>query len=123
MSVTITAQMVNQLREQTGAGLMDCKKALVEANGNNEEALTILRKKGIASAAKKSDRATNAETLRRVLRGDERGPKRDAVLLNAGAALFVADRVRTVADGWEAAADLIDSGRAWAKLEEIRISR
>lgn len=60
MSVTITAQMVNQLREQTGAGLMDCKKALVEANGNNEEALTILRKKGIASAAKKSDRATNA---------------------------------------------------------------
>jgi len=60
MSVTITAQMVNQLREQTGAGLMDCKKALVEANGSNEEALTILRKKGIASAAKKSDRATNA---------------------------------------------------------------
>ncbi|HRZ37508.1 MAG TPA: anthranilate phosphoribosyltransferase [Candidatus Paceibacterota bacterium] len=69
------------------------------------------------------DRAANAETLRRVLRGDERGPKRDAVLLNAGAALFVADRVRTVADGWEAAAELIDSGRAWTKLEELRISR
>ena len=37
MSVTISAQMVNQLRELTGAGLMDCKKALVEANGNTEE--------------------------------------------------------------------------------------
>lgn len=60
MSVTITAQMVNQLREQTGAGLMDCKKALVEANGDFEVAHDILRKKGIASAAKKSDRATNA---------------------------------------------------------------
>lgn len=60
MSVTVTAQMVNQLRELTGAGLMDCKKALVEANGNVEEAQTILRKKGVASAAKKSDRATNA---------------------------------------------------------------
>jgi elongation factor Ts len=60
MSVTITAQMVNQLRELTGAGLMDCKKALVEANGNVEDAQTALRKKGVASAAKKSDRATNA---------------------------------------------------------------
>ena len=60
MSVTITAQMVNQLRELTGAGLMDCKRALVESNGNVEDALTALRKKGVASAAKKSDRATNA---------------------------------------------------------------
>jgi len=59
MSVTITAQMVNDLRTATGAGLLDCKKALTEANGNVEEATTILRKKGAASAAKKADRATN----------------------------------------------------------------
>lgn len=52
--------MVSDLREQTGAGLMDCKKALAEANGNVEEAITILRKKGAATAAKKSERATNA---------------------------------------------------------------
>jgi elongation factor Ts len=50
--------MVSDLREKTGAGLLDCKKALTEANGNVEEAITILRKKGAASAAKKADRAT-----------------------------------------------------------------
>jgi elongation factor Ts len=58
MSIPITAKMVNDLRVQTGAGLLDCKKALTEANGNVEEAITILRKKGAASAAKKADRAT-----------------------------------------------------------------
>ncbi len=58
MSTTITATMVNDLRVATGAGLLDCKKALTEADGNVEEATTILRKKGAASAAKKADRAT-----------------------------------------------------------------
>jgi elongation factor Ts len=55
---TISAQAVADLREKTGAGLLDCKKALTESNGNVEEAITILRKKGAASAAKKADRAT-----------------------------------------------------------------
>jgi elongation factor Ts len=59
MSTEITASLVNTLREKTGAGMMDCKKALVEANGNMEEAETILRKKGVASAAKKAGRAAN----------------------------------------------------------------
>jgi elongation factor Ts len=58
MSVLITAKMVNDLRLATGAGLLDCKKALTEANGNVDEATTILRKKGAASAAKKADRVT-----------------------------------------------------------------
>ena len=57
-TITISAQAVADLREKTGAGLLDCKKALTEANGNVEEAITILRKKGAASAAKKADRAT-----------------------------------------------------------------
>ncbi|MCC5025577.1 MAG: translation elongation factor Ts [Candidatus Synoicihabitans palmerolidicus] len=48
--------MVNDLRKATGAGLMKCKKALVDANGNVEEAVTILRKQGEAFAAKKADR-------------------------------------------------------------------
>ena len=56
MSTTITAQQVNDLRTQTGAGLMDCKRALVETNGDVEAAITILRKKGAASAAKRADR-------------------------------------------------------------------
>ena len=56
MSNPITATMVNDLRRVTGAGLMKCKKALVETDGNVEEATTLLRKQGEASAAKKSDR-------------------------------------------------------------------
>jgi elongation factor Ts len=54
----ISAQLVKQLRERTGAGMMECKAALVEANGNVPEAEIVLRKKGIASAAKKATRAT-----------------------------------------------------------------
>ena len=52
----INAQLVKELREMTGAGMMDCKKALVETNGNLDDAVTWLREKGIAKAAKKVDR-------------------------------------------------------------------
>ena len=65
------------------------------------------------------DRAANAEIVRRILHGDERGPKRDAVLLNAGAALFVAGRVRSMSAGWDLAAEIIDGGQAQAKLREL----
>ena len=65
------------------------------------------------------DRAANAEILKRILRGEERGPKRDAVLLNSAAALFVANRVRSFAEGWELAGELIDGGRAFRKLETL----
>jgi elongation factor Ts len=51
--------MVKKLRDQTGAGMMECKNALTEANGDFEEANTILRKRGLASAAKKAGRATS----------------------------------------------------------------
>ena len=54
----ISAQLVKQLRERTGAGMMECKKALVEAKGDLAEAEVILRKHGIASAGKKSSRST-----------------------------------------------------------------
>ena len=54
----ITASEVNKLRQQTGAGMMDCKKALVEANGDFETAIDILRKKGQKVAAKRADRET-----------------------------------------------------------------
>jgi elongation factor Ts len=53
----ITAKMVNDLRQQTGAGMMECKAALKEADGDAEEATKILRKKGLAAAAKKAGRA------------------------------------------------------------------
>ena len=54
----ITAAMVKQLRDKTGAGMMECKKALTEANGDMEAAITILRKAGLAQAAKRAGRAT-----------------------------------------------------------------
>ncbi|HVR97226.1 MAG TPA: translation elongation factor Ts [Thermoanaerobaculia bacterium] len=54
----ITAQMVKQLREQTGAGMMDCKNALNETAGDLEKAVDFLRKKGLAAAAKKAGRVT-----------------------------------------------------------------
>ena len=57
--MAISAAEVKKLRDQTGAGMMDCKSALEEANGNFEEATTILRKKGLASAAKKAGRSAN----------------------------------------------------------------
>ena len=65
------------------------------------------------------DRQTNATIVRRLLHGEERGPKRDAVLLNAAAALFVAGRTRTMVEGWELAADVIDGGLALKKLAEL----
>lgn len=54
----ITAQMVKQLRERTGAGMMDCKNALAETGGDTAQAEVVLRKKGLAAAAKKASRAT-----------------------------------------------------------------
>jgi elongation factor Ts len=57
-TTAITADQVKQLREKTGAGMMECKAALAEANGNMEEAITILRKRGLAQAAKRAGRAT-----------------------------------------------------------------
>ena len=61
--MAISAERVKELREKTGAGLMDCKKALEEAKGDMEQAIVVLRKKGLASAQKKSARAA-AEGVR-----------------------------------------------------------
>lgn len=63
MAVVITAQMVKELREKTGAGMMDCKKALTENAGDLEQSIDWLRQKGIMSAAKKSSRAATEGTV------------------------------------------------------------
>jgi len=65
------------------------------------------------------DREANAEIVRSLLLGKDRGPKRDAVLLNSAAALFVAGRCRSLLEGWDMAGDVIDSGRAAAKLKAL----
>ncbi|MBM7603294.1 elongation factor Ts [Metabacillus crassostreae] len=65
--MAVTAQMVKELREKTGAGMMDCKKALTETNGDLDQAIDYLREKGIAKAAKKADRiAAEGSTLVKV---------------------------------------------------------
>ena len=66
----ITASMVKELREMTDAGMMECKKALVEADGDMEKAVDVLRTRGLAAAAKKAGRATNEGTVMTVLADD-----------------------------------------------------
>ncbi len=68
----ITATMVKELREKTGLGMMDCKKALVETNGNMEEAIKYLREKGIMKAEKKSSRITAEGLVDSYIHGDGR---------------------------------------------------
>jgi len=78
-------------------------------------ALSLARLSDLAGG----DRAANARTVRELLAGRERGPKRDAVLLNAGAALFVAAKTRSMHEAIQLASEVIDSGQALAKLEEL----
>ena len=65
------------------------------------------------------DREANAAIIRALLSGEDRGPRRDAVLLNAGAALFVAGKTPSVTEGWELAGETIDNGRAAEKLKNL----
>ncbi|HEY9062372.1 MAG TPA: translation elongation factor Ts [Pseudobacteroides sp.] len=68
----VTADLVKQLRERTGAGMMDCKKALTEANGDMEKAIEVLREKGLAAAAKKSGRIAAEGLVEAYIHGDGR---------------------------------------------------
>ncbi|WP_318615391.1 translation elongation factor Ts [Sporosarcina sp. YIM B06819] len=77
--MAITAQMVKELREKTGAGMMDCKKALTEVNGDMEAAIDFLREKGLSSAAKKADRIAAEGTTSIYVNGNE------AILLEVNA--------------------------------------
>ncbi len=61
----VTAQLVKELRELTGAGMMDCKKALVETDGDMDKAVDVLREKGLSKAAKKAGRIA-AEGLAKI---------------------------------------------------------
>ncbi|MFT6027920.1 MAG: elongation factor Ts, partial [Bacteroidia bacterium] len=77
-TVKITAAQVNELRKKTGAGMMDCKKALVEAEGDFDTAIDLLRKQGQKVAAKRSDR----DAAEGIVLGKVSGNK--AILLNLG---------------------------------------
>lgn len=72
--MAITAQLVKQLRDKTGAGMMDCKKALVESDGDFEKAIEILRKKGASVAAKRAERtASEGTVLTKILDDNSKG--------------------------------------------------
>ena len=75
--MAVTAQMVKELREMTGAGMMDCKKALVEVDGDIDKAVELLREKGLSKAAKKAGRVA-AEGLVQMAFGE--GNKTAAVV-------------------------------------------
>ena len=66
----ISAAAVKELRERTGAGMMECKKALTEANGDAEKAVTLLRERGLAKAARREGRTSNEGTVAMALAGD-----------------------------------------------------
>lgn len=68
----ITPQQVKELREKTGAGIMDCKNALTEANGDIEKAIVILRERGLAKAAKKQSRVATEGVIEAYVHGDGR---------------------------------------------------
>lgn len=68
----ISANLVKELREKTGAGMMDCKKALSETSGDFEKAIEFLRKKGIASASKKAGRVTKEGSVSSYIHGEGR---------------------------------------------------
>ncbi len=66
----ITASLVKELREMTGAGMMECKKALAEADGDMDGAVDVLRTRGLAAVAKKAGRATNEGTVMAIVSDD-----------------------------------------------------
>jgi len=68
----ISVDMVKELRERTGAGMMDCKKALTETNGNMEKAIEFLREKGLAAAAKKAGRVAAEGLVEAYIHGNGR---------------------------------------------------
>lgn len=71
--MAVTAALIKELREMTGAGMMDCKKALDSTNGNIEEAILWLRENGLAKAAKKADRVA-AEGVAMAKENDKKTP-------------------------------------------------
>ncbi|MET3697955.1 translation elongation factor Ts (EF-Ts) [Bacillus oleivorans] len=94
--MAITAQMVKELREKTGAGMMDCKKALQETDGDMDKAIDFLREKGIAKAAKKADRIAAEGTTYILAEGNaavilEVNSETDFVAKNEGFQVLVKD--------------------------------
>ncbi|MEL0099517.1 MAG: translation elongation factor Ts [Opitutae bacterium] len=113
--MTITKDSVMALREKTGAGLIDCKRALGESNGDMEEAISILRKKGVATAAKKSGRSASEGIIAQSIAND----RSKGILVEVNCETdFVAKNEDFVAFSSEIAGELLDN--PGVDLEEKR---
>ncbi|MBS4871303.1 MAG: translation elongation factor Ts [Peptoniphilus sp. oral taxon 375] len=101
--MAVTAKMVKELREQTGAGMMDCKKVLTETNGDIEKAIDLLREKGLASVAKKAGRIASEGLVDSYIHGGRIGvlievnSETDFVAKNEEFKSFVKDMAMQVA--------------------------
>ena len=111
----ITASMVKELRETTSAGMMDCKKALVETNGNMEEAIKYLREKGIAKAAKKMDRVASEGIVASYIHGGRIGV---IVEINSETD-FVAKNAEFQEFGRDVAMQIAASNPLYVRREEV----
>jgi elongation factor Ts len=126
----ITAASVGKLREMTGAGLMDCKKALGESAGDIEKAVDILRKKGAASAAKKATRDANEGVIVRALTPDNRAGilveincETDFVARNEAFGAFADEVARTLMANPKADLEATRTAQVAKIGENIQISR
>ena len=107
--MAISAAMVKELREKTGAGMMDCKKALVEVDGDLEKAVDWLRQKGMAKAAKKSGRATSEGLVMAAVSADGKTVAMSALLCETD---FVARGEQFEALAAKVAQSVLDSNPA-----------
>ncbi len=131
--MAVTAQMVKELREKTGAGMMDCKKALTETDGDMEKAIDYLREKGIAKAAKKSDRIAAEGTTYIQVEGNEAvllevNSETDFVAKNEGFQVLVKDLAAFLlknkpATAEEALEQKMDSGVAVSEYINAAIAK
>jgi len=130
--VSITAAQVNELRKSTGAGMLDCKKALEETGGDMEKAVDFLRKKGLAAAAKKAGRAATEGLVAAVINADgksgalvEVNSETDFVAKNDKFQAFVADVANQVLAGAPADIDALmaqDSVKEPGKTVQITLN-
>ncbi|MBX2995471.1 MAG: elongation factor Ts [Bdellovibrionaceae bacterium] len=129
--MSISATMVRDLREKTSAGMLDCKKALEETKGDFEAAVEWLRKKGLASAAKKSDRLASEGVVVAAVKGNsgallEVNSETDFVAKNDMFKAFVKESVESIVGSATAPADIaalsdtsLKSGKVGDQLKEI----
>lgn len=114
--MTITAQMVKELRERTSAGVMDCKKALVETNGDMDKAADLLRERGLDAAAKKADRETKEGRVEAYIHA---GAKLGSLIEVACETDFVARTEEFQTLCHELAMQVAAAGPRWVSREDI----